>query len=171
MIYLFIILGVLVLFVLVGLILPSQFSVSCSEQINAPRERVHALIADLDQWEHWEPWREKDPTITVQRSDQTAGVGAHQTWTDKSGGGELTFTRSDPDYGIDYDLVFAKQHACKASMAHEPVAGDQVRVTWSMTGSAKMPVVGGYFARLLPLMIRPMFTRGLTNLKSVAETK
>lgn len=168
LIALYIALGVLVLFIVVGLFLPTTYSVEATQTIRAPRERVHALIADLEQWEHWEPWREKDPTIEITR-EQTTGVGAKQAWTDKSGGGELTFTRSDPDYGIDYDLLFAQKYACKASMTHQPVDAGAVRVTWSMNGDAGLPVIGGYFARLMPKMIRPMFQRGLDKLKQAAE--
>ncbi len=159
---------VIVLFIIVGLLLPTAYRVSTDTTINAPRERIHALIADLEQWEHWEPWREKDPTIEITRG-QTTGVGAHQSWADKSGGGELTFTRCDEDYGIAYDLLFAKKYACKAEMTHEPAGDGRVRVVWAMTGDTGMPVIGGYFARLMPKMIRPMFARGMEKLKAAAE--
>ena len=158
----------LALFIIVGLLLPTAYRVSAETMISAPRERIHALIADLDQWQHWEPWREKDPAIQITRG-QTTGVGAHQSWTDKSGGGELTFTRCDDDYGIAYDLLFAKKYACKAEMTHEPAGDGRVRVTWTMSGDTGMPVIGGYFARLMPKMIKPMFARGLEKLKQAAE--
>ena len=131
------------LFVLVGLILPTSYSLSAQTTIKAPRARVHALLEDLEQWEHWEPWREKDPTIQITRG-QTTGAGAHQSWTDKSGGGELTYTRSDPDYGIDYDLLFAKKYACKASITHEQATDGTARVTWSMSGDTGTPIIGAY---------------------------
>lgn len=166
-----IIAGVVVaLFVVVGLLLPTRYGVSATTTVNAPRQRVHELIADLEQWEHWEPWREKDPTIEITRG-QTTGVGAHQQWADKSGGGELTFTRSDSDYGIDYDLLFAKKYACKASMTHRAVDEGRVEVTWSMSGDTGTPIIGGYFARLMPKLIRPMFQRGLDKLKLAAEAQ
>lgn len=163
--------SIIVLSVAIGLFLSTKYSVRSEQVINAPRQRVHELIADLNEWEHWEPWREKDPSVKITRSDQTAGAGAQQSWTDKSGGGELTFTRADPGYGIDYDLLFANKYACKASMTHEPAGDGQVRVVWAMSGDTETPIIGGYFALLMPRFIKPMFDRGLEKLKQAAESE
>jgi len=73
--------GLLVLLIVVGLCLPTTYSVQATQTVSAPRERVHVLIADLEQWEHWKPWREKDPTFEFVR-EQTVGIGAKQSWTD-----------------------------------------------------------------------------------------
>lgn len=164
-------LSLLVLFVVIGLLLPTTYNLARSVTIKAPRQRVHALLADLNEWPAWEPWREKDPTIQITLGPTTAGVGAHQAWADKNGGGELTFTRCEPDYGIAYDLLFAKKYACTAQMTHQANPDGTTQATWAMQGDTKTPVIGGYFARLMPLLIGSMFTTGLNNLKRAAESE
>ena len=156
------------LVVVIGLALPTQYEVSRSIVIQAPRERVHALIADLSNWPQWEPWTEEDPTIKTTTGESTTGLGAHQSWVGSEGNGNLTFTRVDAQRGIEYALMFDDKYECVAGMTHEP-AGDAVRVTWWMTGDTETPVIGGYFAKLMPRMISPMFDRGLEKLKAAAE--
>jgi len=158
--------------VAIGFLLPTTYEVSQSIVINAPRDRVHLLIADLEQWPKWEPWSNADTSINTTVGVQTTGVGATQSWTDQHGGGELTFTMSDPDKGIAYDLTFSEKFHCKAAMLHEGEDGE-VTVTWTMNGDAAeggIRPVAGYFAQLMPGIIQPMFADGLQRLKSAAET-
>jgi len=169
MIWLLIPIGVLLLLVVIGLCLPTTYVVRRETQIAAPRDRVHALVSDLKAWSQWEPWREKDPTIQITSGEITDAVGATQSWTDKSGGGELTFTRVDPEFGVDYDLTMMQKYQCTASLSHQALGENATRVIWEMYGDTGIPVVGGYFARLMPRMIEPMFARGLEKLKAAAE--
>lgn len=169
MIWLLILAGVLALFVVVGFCLPTTYVARRETQIAVSRERVHALVGDLKAWSAWEPWTEKDPTVQITPGEITDAVGATQSWTDKSGGGELTFTRVDPEFGVDYDLTIMKKYQCTASLSHQAVGDHATRVVWEMHGDTKTPVIGGYFARLMPRMIEPMFARGLEKLKVAAE--
>ena len=62
-------------------------------------------------------------------------MGAHQSWQGKDGAGELTFTRSDPEWGVAYDIAFLDQGtraACTMIYGPGPVGG--VTVTWTMSG-------------------------------------
>jgi len=45
----------------------------------------------------------------------------------------------------------------------------QPKVTWSMSGDMDMPVIGGYFALLMPRMVGGDFEKGLAKLKAQAE--
>ncbi|MEM6551644.1 MAG: SRPBCC family protein [Planctomycetota bacterium] len=158
-------------FVVVGLLLPTDYVVERSVVVDAPRDRVHGLIADLVEWDKWEPWSAEDPTVVVTPGPKTTGVGASQTWTDQTGGGELVFTMSDPAKGVGYDMTIADAMHAKATILHEVLGDGKVRVTWRMEGDASgAPVVGGYLAKLLPAAIGPMFESGMANLKAIAET-
>ncbi|MEM6393793.1 MAG: SRPBCC family protein [Planctomycetota bacterium] len=158
-------------FVVMGLLLPTDYVVERSVVIDAPRDAVHGLVADLAEWDKWEPWSAEDPTVVVTPGPKTTGVGASQTWTDQTGGGELVFTMSDPAKGVGYDMTIADAMHAKATILHEVMADGKVRVTWRMEGDAGgAPVVGGYLAKLLPAAIGPMFESGMGNLKAAAET-
>ncbi len=157
-----------ILFVGIGLVLPTTYTVERSVVIDAPRPVIHELVSDLERWPDWEPWTKADPTVTVTLGDQTTGVGANQTWDDSNGGGALTFTSVDPQAGVAYDVSFAQTYECvgRVTYADHP---DGVEVTWSMDGDTGTPVIGGYFAKLMPGMIGPMFEDGMQRLKAAAE--
>lgn len=158
-------------FAVIGLLLPTTYQVVSTTTIEAPRDTVHALIADLEQWERWEPWREGNASVVITLGDQTTGVGANQSWTEDSGDGRLVFTQSDPAQGIAYDMWFGDFPKATATLHHEPIDGADgtIRVTWTMDGDTGVPVIGGYIAKLMPGMIEPMFDRGLEKLKAAAE--
>ncbi|MHC4959275.1 MAG: SRPBCC family protein [Planctomycetota bacterium] len=158
---------VVALFVVVGLVLSGNYTVESSILINAEPGKIHALVGDLKRWDEWAPWKEQDPSVQVTLGEKSKGVGASQTWTSDDGNGSLTFTAVDDDKGIVYDMTF-EAWTSEGSIAYEEI-GDATRVTWSMKGNVDTPVIGGYFAMLMPGMIRASFEQGLEKLKSVVE--
>jgi hypothetical protein len=165
-------LGIFILvFVVVGALLPREYRVSRAVVVKADAAKVHALTNDLKRWDEWAPWKEGDPTIVTTFGATTMGVGASQSWTGKDGNGRLTLTKSDPATGIAYDMVFMdgdKEMPAKSWMSYTPVDGG-TRVEWGMDGSMDMAVVGGYFAMMADMMIGGMFQSGLDKLKARAE--
>ena len=81
-----------------------------------------------------------------------------------TGPGELTFTATDPQTGIEYDVIFDKMYECKASIQYEDAGEGQTRVIWSMTGDTEIPVMGGYLASMIKGQCETMFGRGLERL-------
>jgi hypothetical protein len=165
--FLVVLIVILVLIVVIGLFLSSEYSLERSIVVGAKPAAVHKLVGDLNRWEEWMPWKEQDPTIQVELGQKTTGVGASQRWTSKDGAGSITFTASDKDKGIEYDMVFG-DYTSKGSIRYEQV-GKSTKVTWGMTGEIPTPVIGGYMALLMPSMIGTSFDKGLNNLKRVAE--
>lgn len=175
MIFLYILLGLLAVLVVGGLVLPTQYSVARDTTIDAPPAAVHAYVGHLDKWPEWMPWEKEDPSIITQRSEQTTGVGASQTWTSaKAGDGEVTFTECDEATGIAYDMAFLmkdRRAPSKASIRYAP-AGESTKVTWEMAGdmAPMMPrVLAGWFKLLMGRMIGGQFDKGLAELKRMVE--
>ncbi|MEM9382857.1 MAG: SRPBCC family protein [Planctomycetota bacterium] len=175
MVVLYSLLAVLATVVVIGLLLPTQYSVSCVTSIDAPSPAVHAYVGHLDRWPEWMPWEQEDPSIVTSRSEQSTGVGARQSWTSaKAGDGEVEFTECDEDTGIAYDMAFLmkdRRAPSKASIRYAP-DGDATRVTWTMEGDmvAMMPrVIAGWFRILMVRMIGKQFGRGLASLKGIVE--
>lgn len=158
-----------VLFVIVGLMLPTAYEVRRDVVIQAPIGVVHPFVNDLEMWSTWEPWREEDPTIQITLGSTTKGVGASQSWAGDSGSGELTFTKSDPDSGIAYDMIFDDLYESKAEVTYHAESDGSTHVEWVMTGDTGTPVIGGYFALMMDSMVGPMFENGLKKLKTAAE--
>jgi len=159
------------LLIIVGLFLSQHYDVSRTVTVRASKSRIHALCDDLTVWDSWAPWTKADKTIVTKLGDKTHGVGASQSWKGDSGEGRLVFTKSDPNEGIAYDMVFVnggKEVPAKSAMLYK-TNGDAVDVTWRIEGEMGMPVVGGYLALFAGSMIGPMFDTGLNGLKAQAE--
>ncbi|GJL78382.1 MAG: hypothetical protein NPINA01_13710 [Nitrospinaceae bacterium] len=154
--------------ILLGLLLPSQYTVTRSQIIQAPSASIHPHVNDLNKWKAWAPWKEDDPSLVVTLGNISSGVGAHQSWVGKDGKGSLTFTRSSPDKGIDYQLSFDDTYRCEASLHYDEKENDTL-VTWEMKGDMDIPLFGGYFAVMMDGMAGPMFEKGLSNLKKIVE--
>ena len=160
--------------VAVGFLTPTEFAIAKSITIKAEPGAVHAYVGELKQWPEWTPWLESDPTIETTLGEKTTGVGAHQSWTGKEGGGELTFTKCDPDQGIAYDMAFIMEEErilATSTMAYKPAEGG-TEVTWSMNGDwkgAAPPIMAGWMKIMSPWMIGPEFDKGLEKLKAKVE--
>ena len=165
---LIVILGVIVLLLVGGLFLPKTFHLERSVDIQAPAATVHALVGDLRAWDQWTPWLEEDPTIVTTFGERTTGVGASQTWVGDSGDGELTFTASDPQRGVEYAMAFdGGKYPSTGALRYEPLP-DGTRVTWVMDGESN-GIVGRWFGLFMDGMVGPMFESGLTKLKATSE--
>ena len=175
MIYLYVLLGIIVGLVVIGLFLPTRYAVVCQTTIAAAPAAVHAYVGHLDRWPEWMPWEQEDPSIVTARSDETTGVGASQSWTSaKAGDGELEFTECDEATGIAYDMAFLmkdRRAPSKAAIRYAP-SGDTTKVTWAMEGDmdSMMPrVLAGWFKLMMSRMIGKQFDRGLASLKGKVE--
>lgn len=163
---------VVVLFVAVGLFLPTQYQVSRSITIDATPSEIHTYVGDLDKWTIWSPWEKSDPTIKITQGKVRSGVGASQSWVGDSGSGNLTFTHSSPQLGIRYDMMFNGTDPSKAEMVYQISSdGKATTVSWNMDGELMTPVIGGYFAVLMDKLVGPMFDDGLQRLKIAVEKK
>lgn len=164
---------IVLLFVVIGVTMPNDYSIERSITVNADAETVFAYIGDLQKWEEWGPWHESDPTIKTTYSEETAGVGASQTWTGDSGGGRLSFTAWEKDKRVDYEMVFVEGDtetpATGAVFIEE--SGEGVEVTWTMESDITMPVLGGYVAKIIVPYLDAMFDKGLERLKKLAEAE
>lgn len=174
---LFKILGSLILiailaFVVIGIMLPNEYHVEREIVIDAKPEVVHQYVGDLNKWPTWSPWEVGDPSIVVTVGTPSTGVGATQSWSGDSGTGSLTFTSSDPQKGIKYDLLF-EEGAYKAvgQMVYEAQGENQTKVIWMMDGSNDMAVIGGYLSKAMDTMVGPMFDLGLMQLDTAVTEK
>jgi hypothetical protein len=154
----------------VGFMLPGSYTVTRKVTVKAAPAAIHALVGDLEQWPEWTPFLEADPTTVVTVGDKTTGAGASQSWTGESGSGELTFTRSEPDWGIAYDMVFDEgAYRSTCDMTYK-VVDDGTEVSWSMAGDNGLNVLKRYMGMVMDKWVGPMFEDGLNKLKLVAET-
>src|SRR5579864_6063067 len=110
MLWLYIMLGVVALFIGWVAIQPSACSVTRSTAISAPAEVVFGLVNDLHEWEAWSPWAKMDPDAKSSYAGSASGQGAVFSWSGNMqiGQGTMTITESRPHELIRIKLDFRK---------------------------------------------------------------
>ena len=89
---------------------PDTFGIQRSITINAPPERVFALIDDFHQWPRWAPQDREDATMRRSYGPQSSGVGAVSQWKSdgNAGAGEMAITAAIPNSRIDVTVDWVK---------------------------------------------------------------
>lgn len=167
------IVGVIVVLLIVGFVLPSKFEITKSMQVNAPAAYVFEEVNDLQKWGNWSYWHSLDPQTELTYSDQKSGKGATYSWkSDKTGEGKLVVTESTPSASIAADLFFMEAaEPSKASYKFEP-NGEGTNVTMSFSTDFGMnPIMRWMGAVMFPSEMEKAFDYNLSKLKEIAEAK
>lgn len=163
---------IVIVFVVVVALQPSEFRVARTATISAPPPAVFAQVNDFHKWEAWSPWAKLDPAMKQTYAGAPAGTGAIYTWAgnDQVGEGRMTLTESRPNELVRIKLEFLKPFASTAAteFTFKP-EGNQTMVTWSMAGKNNfMAKAFGLFMNM-DKTVGGQFEKGLANLKSVSE--
>ena len=152
---------------------PSSYAVERTATIGAPPASVFAEVNDLAAWDHWSPWKEKDPAAKGTMSTPTSGKGAWMTWdgNDDVGAGKMTILDSKPTERIDLELAFLKpmEGKSKTIFTFAPAGtpdGSSTKVTWRMEGENNF--IGKAFCLFMDMdkMIGGDFDRGFELMKN-----
>jgi hypothetical protein len=77
--------GMAVLFISMGLLIPSSVKISRGVLVQADSAAVMQYINNTHTWQQWVPWVQTDNGAVVQVSAQASGVGAFMRWTTLDG--------------------------------------------------------------------------------------
>ena len=153
-----------------GYLLSPKFSVTRSVLVNAPADKVYALIASPRQWPSWSVWNQRDPAMTIDYSGPEAGAGAAWAWKSRSeGDGKMRFTAAEPNQRVVYSLVFPDFENPSTGELRLAGEGGATRVTWVMSGDTGGNPLYRWFALGADRLIGKDFEAGLANLKALAE--
>lgn len=166
--------GLIVLLLLIGFVLPRKFELTKSEVINAPAEYVFEEINNLERWPDWSYWNTLDPNMEVKYSEQKAGTGASYEWKGNSdvGEGKLAITESKPYESVACDLFFMQaEEASKAVYQLEPTEGG-TKLTMSIdTDFGMNPIMRWMGVVMFPSEMNKAFDYNFSKLKEIAEAK
>jgi hypothetical protein len=164
--------AVVVVFVVVVAIQPSEFRVMRTESIAAPAPAVFAQVNDFHRWQDWSPWTKLDPEAMASFEGPRSGPGAVFAWSgnESIGEGRMTLTESRPSelIRIKLDFVRPMEGHSTAEFNFMP-QGDHTDVTWSMRGQKNFVTKAVCLFMNLDKTLGGDFERGLANLKSVVE--
>jgi uncharacterized protein YndB with AHSA1/START domain len=150
---------------------PARFTVQRNITVQAPPEKVFALINDLRRWPEWSGDERDESTVRRSYSGAPAGKGAVCEWegTGSAGKGRIEIVESSPNM-IRLQADWARPFAARNIniFTSEP-QGNATRVTWTLDGE------NVFMLRIMTIFVtadRLMgshLERGLSDLKSAAE--
>lgn len=166
--------AIVVLFVVIVALQPSEFRVVRSATMSVPPPAVFPHVNDFHHWEAWSPWAKIDPAMKQTYEGAPAGTGAIYSWigNKKVGEGRMTIMESRRSDLVRIKLEFLKpfQATNTAEFTFQP-QGEQTLVTWSMFG------VKNFFMKAFGLfmnmdkLVGGDFEKGLASMKAVVEAK
>ena len=165
--------AVLLVFAVVVAFQPADFQVVRSIKVSAPPPVVFSEVNDFHRWDAWSPWAKLDPAMKQTHEGAPAGVGAIYSWAGNSdvGEGRMTIIESKPNELVRIRLEFLKPFAATntTDFTFKP-EGPQTAVTWTMAGEKNYISKAMCMFVSMDKMVGGDFEKGLTALKSVAET-
>jgi uncharacterized protein YndB with AHSA1/START domain len=173
----FIIVGIIVVGAL-GVVLyatmtqPDTFRVERAMTINAPAEKIFAIVTDLRRGAEWSPYEKKDLAMKKTFSGPATGPGSQLAWDGNSDVGAGTLTIADAKAP---SRVVLKLDMTRPMEGHNTIEYDLApesggtKMTWSMHGP--MNIVSKVMCTFMSLdkMVGKDFEQGLQNLKAIAE--
>jgi effector-binding domain-containing protein len=174
---LYIVVITIIIFLLVGFILPREVHVERSLEIRRPAAEVFGLLNSYESFSAWSPWVERDPDALYEFSGPESGVGAHLSWSGDPrlvGAGWQEIIESRPDSLIRTRLDFEQQGVAESYFELLDTAAG-VEVTWGFDTDLTLGqgVLGGLLARYFGLFfdqwIGSDYEQGLDRLKVYAE--
>jgi uncharacterized protein YndB with AHSA1/START domain len=155
-----------------GYFLSPKFVVTRSATINAPADKVYALIASPKNWKQWSAWNQRDPAMAITYSGPESGTGAVWEWKSKSqGDGKMTFTAAEPGSRLAYSLFFPDFGTTSTGdfKLTPGSAPGSTTVVWTMNGDMGSNPLFRWFALNADSMVGKDFAEGLAGLKALAE--
>jgi uncharacterized protein YndB with AHSA1/START domain len=163
---------IVVVFVVIVALQPSDFRVERTATISAPASDVFAQVNDFHNWEAWSPWAKLDPAAKNSFEGPSAGTGAIFKWSGNGevGEGTMTITESRPSDLIKLKLDFVKpfEGTNAVEFTFKP-EGNQTVVTWSMSGRKNFISKAICLFMSMDKMVGGQFEKGLADMKSVVE--
>lgn len=169
---LFALLALVVALLLIAATRPKHFRIARATQIDAPAEKVFALISDFREWEKWSPWERIDPNLQRSYSGAARGVGAVYEWSGNKdiGRGRMEIAQTNaPEklvLNLHFIVPFEARNTVEFTLTRQ---GDSTHIEQAMFGPSPFVsrLMGLFFS--IDKMVGGKYEEGLANLKALAE--
>ena len=166
---------VILIVVLLGFIIPKEYSVEKTVNIDAPKQVIWKNINNFKAMDQWSPWREMDPNQKTEYIGESGEIGSMTKWEgdpNTVGTGSQELMLSTPFERIETKLRFMVPWEAENDV-YVSISPDEnsYSVAWGFTGKMDFPM-----NVFMPLMgieegVGNDFTKGLTKLKEICETQ
>jgi len=161
-----VIIALVVLFLVVALFVPKEYTVTRSIEVKSNKQTVYNYMKNLANFDQWSPWAEMDPNMKIEITGNTGEVGNLYKWegNDDVGKGSMEIIRLTAD-SIVIKLMFIEPFESESITyyAFEDL-GQTTKITWGMSGRNGYP--WNLLATLMGMkkMIGDDFDKGLIKL-------
>ncbi len=174
MIVLYIIAGIVLLILILGMIAPKDLNVSRSIEVNVSLTDAYNSLKSLKQQQNWSVWSKRDPNMKTETRGTDGEVGFVHSWSGNKdvGEGEQELTKLVPMERIEMELRFLKPFKVTNTGYFILKEKDSsVHVTWGFYGKNKFPFSIMMLFMNMDKSIGKDFEEGLNNFKDFIEKK
>ena len=160
----------------IAFLLPKDFTVTRTIEINASIADVFKQVNTLSNWSNWSAWHKMDPNASYTYSNTDAGVGAFYSFEgdpELIGSGSLTILESTENESISTEVIFLKEGEEIGRGNGEWAFKEENGVTqvcWSFLGDMGNNPVARWIGLMMDSMLGPQLERGLINIKEYLES-
>lgn len=168
-----VIIGLIVLYVILGLIGPSGYKVSRSITINSPAEIIYKHTTIYKNWNAWSPWAKMDTNAIYTLENDNQQVGSSMKWEgnpENVGVGIMTTEALVENKSFNYIIEFISpwQMISHGGFTYNQ-NGDSTVVEWFDEGEFEFMARPMMLFIDLDAQIGPEFEKGLNDLKVICE--
>ena len=159
--------GALVLsaLLLIGFLLPTDWTAEASSRLPAAPSEVYALLDSPEGWQAWTPW----PDSGLVRDGPERGVGAELRWDDRElGSGSFRIVEASADRRVGYEVEVAGGSMRTSGTVTLRPEGSGVRVEWGESGDLGRNPLMGYWAFFMSRAQTAELEKGLIRLGEAA---
>lgn len=168
----YILAGIVLLVIILGIIAPKSYEVSRSIDIEKSIYTTFDYLKSLKKQDEWSPWGKRDPNMKKEFTGTDGEVGAISKWEGNKevGSGEQEVTNIVDKQLIESQLRFLKPFKSTSDAFLKVIEIEEgTRVTWGFTGKNKFPMSIMMLFMSMDKMIGKDFEEGLQSLKEILE--
>ena len=150
---------------------PNHAHLERTATINAPVEKVFAVVNDFGQTKYWNPWMKIDPNAEYTYSDNLVGAGAWYSWTsdhDQVGDGRQELLESVENKSVKTKMEFGGMEGNYIADFILESDGENTKLTWTFDGEGEQ-LMDKFFFSMSETFLGPSYDQGLADLKTYIE--
>ena len=167
----FVLVALVLIFVIVGFLLPRQRHVERSIFIDAPPTVVFSQVNGFRNFTGWSPFVAVMPDAEYTYEGPDFGVGSKISWAvtgPRPEIGSQTIVASTPYDRVDIELDLGPQGTAQATCLLLP-ENNGTNLTWAFDTDFGLNLLGRYWGLFLDRQLGPLYAQGLANLKRISE--
>ena len=165
------IVALLVLFFVVGFLLPRDVRVERSVEIDASPQAVFTMVNDFRQFNRWQPWAQIDPATRYVYEGSATGAGSRMIWYSDHpdvGNGMQEIILSEPYSRVRMALDFGTGGLANADYLIDAEGAGSI-LTWTLETDMGGNPLMGWIGLAMDSMVGTAYELGLANLKEILE--